>query len=95
MTQYFNDDIPCNSCNRLIRKYDQTCVACGAKNKQNKKSYYGLIAFLFCLFFGYLGFSNLYLGKNPKIGFTFLFISIIFLLIALLLFKADRSTTKY
>ncbi len=36
MTQYFNDDIPCNSCNRLIRKYDQTCVACGAKNKQNK-----------------------------------------------------------
>ncbi|PRQ97301.1 TM2 domain-containing protein [Borreliella burgdorferi] len=95
MTKYFNDDVRCSSCNRLIRTYDETCVACGAKNKQNKKSYYGLIAFLFYLFFGYLGFSNLYLGKNPKIGFTFLFISIVFLLIALLLFKADKSTTKY
>ncbi|APS99371.1 hypothetical protein Bmayo_06340 (plasmid) [Borreliella mayonii] len=93
MTKAFNDDIRCNSCNRLIRKYDETCVACGAKNNQNKKPYYSLISFLFCLFFGYLGFS--YLGKTPKIGFTFLFISIVFLLIALLIFKTNKFTNKY
>ncbi|MDO7256941.1 hypothetical protein Q5W94_05595 [Borreliella burgdorferi] len=91
MTQYFNDDIPCNSCNRLIGKYDETCVACGAKNKQNKKSYYGLIAFLFCLFFGYLGLSNLHLGKNPKISFALLFISIFSFLLAVLLHKSKQD----
>ncbi|MGF7102216.1 hypothetical protein [Borreliella kurtenbachii] len=91
MTKYFNDDIRCSSCNRLIRKYDETCVACGAKNNQNKKPYYSLISFLFCLFFGYLGFSNLYLGKNPKISFTFLFISSFSFLLAVLLHKTNKT----
>nr|WP_071984139.1 hypothetical protein [Borreliella bissettiae] len=91
MTKAFNDDIRCNSCNRLIRKYDETCVACGAKNRHNKKLYYSLISFSLCLFFGYLGLYSLYLGKNPKISYLFLFISMFAFLLAVLLHKTNKT----
>lgn len=43
LTKYFNANMRCFSCKRLIKNYDKICVACGAKNRQNKQSYSGLI----------------------------------------------------
>ncbi|WP_418457446.1 hypothetical protein [Borreliella andersonii] len=84
----FNDEICCLYCNKLIEKDAEICVACGA-NKQNKKSYYGLIAFLFCLGFIYLGLHNFYVGKT-KIGLSFLFISI-FSFLLVVLYKLNKT----
>ncbi|WP_418905032.1 TM2 domain-containing protein [Borreliella lusitaniae] len=75
MMQVAFDEKNCHSCNKIINREDKICIACGARNKQPKKSYVGLIAFLLCLFFGYLGFHKFYLGRT-NMGFTFLCISI-------------------
>ncbi|WP_241763059.1 NINE protein (plasmid) [Borreliella spielmanii] len=81
----------CFSCKRLIKNYDKICVACGAKNRQNKQSYLELIVFLLCVFFGLVGLHNLYLGNKIKMAFTFLFLSIFSFLLAVLLQKTNDT----
>ncbi|WP_011666341.1 MULTISPECIES: NINE protein [Borreliella] len=91
LNKYFNDDIQCFSCKRLIKNYDEICVACGAKNRQNKQSYLVLITFLLCLSFGYVGLHNLYLGNKIKIAFTFLLLSLFSFLLVVLLQKTNKT----
>lgn len=91
LTKYFNDNMQCFSCKRLIKNYDKICVACGAKNRQNKQSYLGLIAFLLCLLFGYIGLHNLYLGNKIKKALIFLLLSIFSFLLAILLQKTNKT----
>ncbi|WP_418909617.1 hypothetical protein QIA23_05650 (plasmid) [Borreliella lanei] len=81
------DEIYCQSCSKAIKKDAKICVACGTKNKQNKKFYYELIAFLLCLVFGYLRFHNFYAGNKTKISLSCLFISIVSFLLTVLLYK--------
>ncbi|ACJ73239.1 TM2 domain protein (plasmid) [Borreliella afzelii ACA-1] len=68
--------IYCHSCGKPIKKDAKSCVSCGVKNKQFKKSYNRLVAGLLCLFLGYLGAHRFYVGKMGT-GTAFLCIMLI------------------
>lgn len=91
LSKYFNNNKQCFSCKRLIKNYDKICAACRTKNRQNKQSYLGLIAFLLCLPFGYMGFHNLYLGNKIQIAFIFLLLSMFSFLLTVLLQKTNKT----
>ncbi len=74
----------CRFCNKTIKKESEICFDCEV-NIQNKTSN-RILALSLCLFFGIYGIFVLYLF-NFKVGFTFIFISILFFLLNILIYK--------